>query len=104
MLIDDRSLFMYPRGVFGRRIIESKRKPNYFYDKENMSIYLVLRTDKSSYTFVLVFKSEALFWEIKNDIYPNKDKILVVAGNWQKSGKFDVFKTAFTSKKQLAII
>jgi len=31
MILDDRSEFMYPRGVFGKRIIEGKAK-GFFYD------------------------------------------------------------------------
>ncbi len=95
---------MYPKGVFGWRIIEGKCKRPYFYDSTKKEIMLTASTDGEEYTFILKFGEEALFKEIKNDIFPNKEYLIVVAGKWSNSGIFNVFCSTVSSKKQLAII
>lgn len=95
---------MYPKGVFGWRLIEGKCKRPYFYDSIKKEILLIISADGEEYTFVLKFDDENLFKELKNDIYPNREYLIVVAGNWRSSGSFNVFCTTFLSKKQLAII
>ena len=104
MLLDNRSFYMYPKGVFGWRIIEGKCKRPYFYDATKKEILLIATADSKEYTFILNFDDETLFKEIKNMIFLNKDYLVVVAGDWKSSGCFNVFCTAFSSKKQLAII
>lgn len=104
MLIDNRSIFMYPKGVFGWRIIETKCKRPRFYDSNKMEISLVASTVGEEYTFILNFDNEGLFKEIKNTIFPNKEYLIVVAGQWSSSGTFNIFCASINSKKQLAII
>ncbi len=104
MLLDSRSFYMYPKGVFGWRIIEGKcRRPN-FYDAIKMEISLIISADYREYTFILKFDDEILFKEIKNSIFPNRNHLIAVAGDWKSSGCLNVFCTSFSSKKQLAII
>lgn len=95
---------MYPKGVFGWRIVEAKCKRANLYDSAKMEISLIASTEGEEYTFILKFENEELFKEIKNDIFPNRGYLMVVAGQWGSSGTFNVFYTTFSSKKQLAII
>ncbi|MGZ0042356.1 hypothetical protein [Paenibacillus polymyxa] len=104
MLLDNRSVYMYPKGVFGWRIIEAKCKRPHFYDSVKKEISLIASTDEEEYTFILKFESEKLFKEIKNVIFSNRECFTVVAGRWSSSGTFNVFCTTLSSKKQLAII
>lgn len=104
MLLDNRSVHMYPKGVFDWRIIEGKCKSGRFYDTAKLEISLTSSTDGEEYTFILKFDSEEVFKEIKNDIFPNREYLVVVAGQWRSVGSFNVFCTLFSSKKQLAII
>ncbi|QGG57900.1 hypothetical protein [Paenibacillus sp. B01] len=104
MLLDNRSVYMYPKGVFGWRIIEAKCKKPRFYDSDRKEISLVASTVGEEYTFILIFENELLFKEIKNVIFSNKEYLIVAAGQWSSSGIFNVFCTPVTSRKQLAII
>ena len=103
MLLDDRSEYMYPKGVFNNKIIESRVKSGMFYDSDKSEIRLVAPSSKK-YEFILQFSDEVLFKTIKNDIYNNRDKLIIVAGYWQSSGTFDVFCAEMFSKKQIAVI
>lgn len=103
MLLDDRSEYMYPKGVFGNRVIESKVKSGIFYDSTKMGIYLVAPSSQK-YEFILQFSDIKLFKTIKNKLYNNKDKLIVVSGLWKPSKTFDVFLTEIMSEKQIAII
>lgn len=105
MLLDNRSIHMYPKGVFGWKIIEAKCKRPNFYDSDKMEISLVVAfIEKNDYTFVLKFDDEKLFKEIKNIIFSNKNYLIIVAGQWYSTGTYNVFQTTFSSKKQLSII
>jgi len=102
MLFDNRSSFMYPRGVFGLRIIESIIK-EHFYDKNTLEIMVEAPRDSMKYEFRLKFLDVLLFNEVKNKIFKNKNKKLIVAGNWVSSGIYNVFTTDILSKKQIAM-
>ena len=104
MLLDNRSFYMYPKGVFGQRLIEGKSKRPRFYDSSKKEISLIISDEGKEYTFILEFDDENLFKEIKNVVFPNRDYLVVVAGKWRSSGSFNVFCTTVSSKKQIAII
>lgn len=104
MLVDNRSIYMYPKGVFGWRLIEAKCKSPYFYDKVKKEITLISSTNGNEYEFILKFNDEKFFKEIESYIYPNREHLLVVSGEWKTSGKFNAFVTNFTSKRQLSVL
>lgn len=104
MLLDNRSVYMYPKGVFGWRIIEGKCKKPHFYDATKMEISLTASTEGEEYTFILKFSEEDLFKAIRDIIFQNKKYTIVIAGKWSSSGTFNVFCCTFSSKKQLSII
>lgn len=103
MLIDDRSIYMFPKGVFGWRIIEGKRKKPRFYDNEKREITLIAPIKDAKYEFILSFADDILFKEIKNNIYANRDKTIVVAAKWSTSETYNTFSTPLKTKKQVAI-
>ncbi len=52
MILDDRTAYWYPRGVFGFKIIESCVKCR-FYDSDKNEIYLVAPVANPNYHFIL---------------------------------------------------
>lgn len=62
ILLDSRSVYMYPKGVFGYRIIEAKCRA-YLYDNEN--IYLETPIDNVKYHLKLHFEDRELFKRMK---------------------------------------
>lgn len=103
MLLDDRSEYMYPKGVFGNRIIESKVKTGNFYDPNKKEIYLMAPSSKK-YEFILQVSNAELFDFVRDSLFNNRDKFIIVAGLWESSGTFNAFKTDLASKKQIKII
>jgi hypothetical protein len=100
MLLDDRSEYMYPKGVFGNRIIEANLR---FYCPKKQEIYLVAPSSKK-YEFILKVSNEKLFYRLRDSLYNNRDKFIIVAGSWESSGKFNVFQTELNSTRQIRII
>lgn len=103
ILLDSRSEYMYLRGVFGSRIIEANKKTGNCYSAQKSEIYLVAPKSKK-YEFVLKFSDDELFRFFRDSIYNNYNKLIVVAGNWGSSGKFNVFQTNITSKNQIKVM
>lgn len=103
MILDDRSEYRYPKGCFGNRIIEATAQGR-FYDNEKKEIYLVAPINSKKYTFVLSFLDEDVYRTIRSEIYNNRDKIIVVAGNWEKTKTYNHFISKVYSKKQVTII
>lgn len=103
MILDDRSEYRYPKGCFGNRIIEACIEGK-IYDSQKKEIYLVSPIASHKYTFILSFDDEEMYETIQNEVYTNKNKIVVVAGKWESSGTFNIFKTNVCSKKQVLIV
>lgn len=103
ILLDDRSEYMYPYGVFGNRIIKSTVKAGYFYNFKKHKIHLVAPSSKK-YEFILKIQDSKLFQFIRNSLYNNRDKFILVAGNWKRSGKFNVFQADITGKRQVKVM
>ncbi len=103
MLLDDRSEYRYPRGVFGNRIIEAVAKGR-FYDNDKKQIYLAAPMDSKRYTFILAFLDDGIYRIVRNEIFNNRDKIVVVAGKWKASSTYNSFITEVHGQKQVTII
>lgn len=103
MLLDDRSAYMYPKGVFGNRIVETKVKVGTFYNPNKKEIYLV-GPSSQEYEFILQVSDDKLFGFIRDSLFNNRDRFVIVAGHWESSATFNVFKTNVTSKRQIKII
>lgn len=103
MLLDDRSEYMYPKGVFGNRIVEAKIKTGKFYNPNKKEIYL-LGPSSRKYEFILQVSDNELFSFIRDSLFNNRDRLVIVAGRWESSATFNVFKTNVTSKRQIKII
>lgn len=57
------------------------------------------------YSFILSFFDEITYKTIRSEIYNNRDKIIVVAGEWKSSGIYNnSFITRIYVRKQVAII
>lgn len=103
MLLDDRSESKYQSKWTGNRIIEAMPK-GWFYDKERKQIYLVSPIGNQKCSFTLSFSDDKIYYDIQSEIYNNKDKTIVVAGNWAISGTDDCHVTVIKSKKQVLVI
>ncbi|AXH99842.1 hypothetical protein DV702_08900 [Sporosarcina sp. PTS2304] len=103
MLLDDRSEYMYPKGVFGNRIIESKVKRGIFYDSTKMELRLVAPSSKK-YELILQFADKSLFLDIKNSLYKNRDKLIILSGLWESSATFNSFCTKIVNKSQIVVL
>ncbi|MFT8460516.1 MAG: hypothetical protein ABF741_00010 [Liquorilactobacillus ghanensis] len=103
MLLDDRSEYMYPKGVFGYRIIKAKTKRGSFYNTEEQEFYLVAPSSKK-YEFVLQVQDNELFRLLRDSFYKNRDRFIIIAGDWISSGKFNVFQTNINSRRQVKVI
>jgi hypothetical protein len=101
MLLDERSMYMYPKGVFGKRIIEGKCHEGYFYASDKMELLLTAPIGKKGYAFVLQFEKRELWQELEHHLYENPESAIVVAGKWEKSGTFNRFCSTIFSKKQV---
>mgnify|MGYP006926140484 CR=1 FL=1 len=102
MLLDDRSEYRYPRGCFGKKIIEAAVKGSYMITKRRNLFSAPMYSHK--YSFILSFFDEITYKTIRSEIYNNRDKIIVVAGEWKSSGIYNSFITHVYGRKQVAII
>ena len=104
MILDDRTAYCYPKGVFGFKIIESCVKGR-FYDSDKNEIYLVAPVANPNYHFILSISDINLYKKIRNMVFENKDKFIIVAGEWKASNLgYDYFETRIYSDKQISIL
>ena len=68
------------------------------------TVYLSAPINSGKYSFILQFTDEILYRTIRDEIYNNRDKIIIVAGKWEASGVYNSFVAEVISKKQIAII
>lgn len=101
ILLDSRSCYMYPKGVFGYRIIEAKCRA-YLYDDANL--YLETPIDNVKYQLKLHFKDKELFKRMKKLFYDNKNHIIAVAGKWESSEDYNCFVTEVVSDRQIKVL
>lgn len=103
MILDDRSIYRYPKGCFGNRIIEAT-VDGILYNDENKEVYLASPINSKKYTFILSFSDEDYYKKMRSEIYNNRDKIIVIAGKWESSGEYNKFTSKVYGRKQVAII
>ena len=103
MILDDRTAYWYPKGVFGFKIIESCVKGR-FYDSDKNEIYLVAPVANPNYHFILSISDINLYKKIRNMVFENKDKFIIVAGDWKASNLgYGYFETRIYSDRQITI-
>lgn len=103
MLLDDRSSYMYTKGIFGYKLIEAKIK-RYFYDKNSLTITLCTPIKTTKYKLILKVEDNELFNEMRDKLYNNRNKIVLVSGNWKFANEIDSFTATISSKKQYHVI
>lgn len=104
MILDDRTAYWYPKGVFGFKIIESCVK-GCFYNNAKNEIFLVAPVVNPNYHFILSILDINLYRKIRNMVFGNKDKLIIVAGEWKPSNLgYDYFETSIYSDKQISIL
>ena len=103
MLLDDRSEYRYPKGCFGNRIIEARAKGK-LYNNIKKQIYLTAPMNSNKYSFTLQFTDSKTYNTIRNEIYNNRDKIIVVVGKWESSGTYNHFTAKIIGRKQITVI
>lgn len=104
MILDDRNTYWYPKGVFGFKIIESCVKGR-FYDNDKNEIYLVAPVANPNYHFILSISDINLYKKIRNMVFENQDKFIIVAGDWKPSNLgYGYFETRIYSDRQISIL
>ncbi|WP_300724269.1 hypothetical protein [Lactobacillus hominis] len=98
MLVDTRSIGIYNATIYGKRLIETT-VPRYCYNSTEQEIYLEL----NPYNITLKFDDFDLYSFMKNRIYENSDKLIVVAGDWQQIAQYHI-ETKIVSKKQVMVL
>ena len=101
ILLDSRSVYMYPKGVFGYRIIEAKCRA-YLYDNEN--IYLETPIDNVKYHLKLHFEDRELFKRMKRLLFNNQNHVIIIAGKWESSRGCNCFVTEVVSDRQIKVL
>lgn len=101
ILVDDRSVHMYPKGIYRYRIIEAKCKKKLY---DNMDIYLETPLRNEKYSLKLHFEDKELFYEIRKKLFANQDHMIVIAGEWKSAKKYHCFVTEFKSRRQILIM
>ena len=76
-----------------------------FYDKEKNEICLVAPVEHPNYYFILFIPDINLYRTIRNMVFENKNKLIIVAGEWNLS-KEDrrIIRSIIYSNKQITII
>lgn len=104
MILDDRTAYWYPKGVFGCKITESCVKGR-FYDNDKHEIYLVAPVANPNYHFILSVSDINLYKKIRNMVFENQDKFVIVAGDWKPSNLgYGYFGTRIYSDRQIYIL
>lgn len=104
MILDDRTAYWYPKGVFGFKIIESCVKGR-IYDSDKNEIYLVAPVANPNYHFILSISDINLYNKIRNMVFENKDKFIIVAGDWKASNLgYGYFETRIYNDRQISIL
>lgn len=101
ILIDCRSIYMFSRGIFGYRVIEAKCK-KFLYNNQR-EIFLETPIYNKKYSLTLYFENGELFTEIRKLLYDNRENVIIVAGKWEKTEKFNCFGTKIMSKRQIKV-
>ena len=101
ILLDSRSIYMYPKGVFGYRIIEAKCRAH-LYDVEN--IYLETPIDNVKYQLKLHFEDTGLYKQLRQLLFNNQNHIITIAGKWEKSEVYNCFVTEVVSNRQIKVL
>ncbi|HFT5906684.1 TPA: hypothetical protein ACGRLI_001907 [Listeria monocytogenes] len=104
MLLDNRSEYLYSKGIYGFKIVEcTRQKPN-FYNNEKKELFLGAPKDIHKFKLILQFENLTLFTKLKNSYYSNRDATVIVAGNWSYSKERKAFLTKINSAKQFKIL
>ncbi len=101
ILVDGRSAYMYPRGIYGYRLIEARCRARLY---NGTSIFLETPINDIEYQLELKIKDIKLFREIRDLLYANRNHVVVVAGKWENSGIYNCFSTEFNGKKQIKVL
>lgn len=101
ILYDERSAFMSPKGIYGNRLIEAKCR-RYLYNGQ--SIFLETPITDAQYELELKIHDKELFRKVREKLFNNRDKVIVVAGDWRASNTWNRFVTEFNTMKQIKVL
>lgn len=103
MILDDRSIYRYPKGCFGYKIVEACIVGK-FYDNDKKQILLTAPIKSKKYSFILQFNDKDIYRLVRNEFYNNQSKIFAIAGNWIKGSVYNCFVSDVNSRKQVAVV
>lgn len=104
LLLDERTFLNYPIEDGQFKIVECRAKKGMKirYDKDKQMVVTLgpNRLDR----FTLQFPNRDLFWEIKDKMYTNSNRLFVVAGIWEKEENNNSYACDIVNKKQVLIV
>lgn len=103
MIIDDRSENYSAEDHAGNRIIECNGQKGYIYFDNCKEIRLKAPFESKNIKIILRFNDTGLYEKVKQEIYNNRKKMIVVAGDWEASDD-STLQTDFVNEQQLYII
>lgn len=102
MILDDRSISANDGDFTGNRIIECNGEQGYIYFDDCNEIRLKAPFERKNNKIILKFNDIDLYEDVKSVIYNNREKIIVVAGNWEQKDE-KTLQTNVSSKEQIYI-
>lgn len=102
MILDDRSISANDGDFTGNRIIECNGEKGYIYFDDCNEIRLKAPFERKNNKIILKFNDTDLYEYEKSVIYNNREKIIVVAGNWEQKDE-KTLQTNVSSKEQIYI-
>jgi len=103
MLLCDKSAYFWPKGIYGPLIIEGMCRKR-FYDPDKKEIYLTAPIKNNNYNLVLRFGNLKAFMSLKDQLFHNRNKIIIVGGIWKYYGIYGTFCTEIISRKQYKVL
>jgi hypothetical protein len=106
MLLDDRSRYMYPKGVYGNKIVEGSFVSE-LVDPVSLEIGIEAPPANPDYVFILKFDKQKPFEDICNALQKNQARLVIVGGKWEiygYHGDRKRYKTTILEKKQIHLL
>lgn len=106
MLADERSAYFYTKGIIGSKIVEGKFWRFDSKTEPHKYIFLQYPFSNRKHAVALAFVNEDLYHDLLSSMLNNRDKHIVVAGNFclQKINNAGYWATEINSKKQILIL
>lgn len=105
MLLDERSGFMHPKGVWGKKLIRARFQR---YVSDRKELHFLYDYQKVKFNLICVVESDSNFKYIRSQFYDKERKVfsqeIVIAGEWKYIEESKTAKCKISSPEQIHII